>query len=105
MDRSFTNHVFGSVPLNFGIAFLGLVAFLVPNMKYVELGIALVAVPSMLLWYFMPESPRWLLGKGQKTKAEKVLKAACKVNKRPFVSGVLDKVKLDDASNLKKGSI
>jgi MFS family permease len=103
--RSFTNHIFGAIPWNVGLIMLGLVVFLVPNMKHVELGIALGAVPMMLLWYFMPESPRWLLGKGQKDKAEKVLKAACKINKRPFVSRVLDKMALEDATSMKKGSI
>ena len=40
----------------------------------------------MLLWYFMPESPRWLLSKGQNSRAVKIFKTACKFNDRPYDS-------------------
>ena len=45
----------------------GLVS-VVTNMVTLEMVIALSGVPFMVLWYFMPESPRWLLAKGKKVK-------------------------------------
>jgi OCT family organic cation transporter-like MFS transporter 4/5 len=53
---------------NIGHATLGGLVYGVRNMKTLEMVIALSATPFMLLWYFMPESPRWLLTKGKKEK-------------------------------------
>ena len=38
------------------------------DMDTLEMVIALSGLPFMVLWYFMPESPRWLLAKGRKDK-------------------------------------
>ena len=53
---------FMSFPWTLGHISLGLLVYLIPNMKNLELFIGLSAVPFMSLWYFLPESPRWLLG-------------------------------------------
>ena len=47
---------------------MGGVVSMVTNMIALERVIALCGVPFMVLWYFMPESPRWLLAKGKKEK-------------------------------------
>ena len=41
-----------------------------------------LALPFMSLWYFLPESPRWLLSKGRNKEAIEVLRLACKWNKK-----------------------
>ena len=53
---------FMSFPWTLGHISLGLLVYLIPNMKNLELFIGLSAAPFMALWYFLPESPRWLLG-------------------------------------------
>ena len=49
-----------------GHATMGGVVAMVTNMISLERVIALSGVPFMAMWYFMPESPRWLLAKGKK---------------------------------------
>ena len=82
--RSFTNHVCRTFVWNLGIALQALFVYLIPNLKNLELYYGLAAIPLMLLWYFMPESPRWLLSKGKNQAAVEVLKLACKFNQRPY---------------------
>ena len=53
-------------------------------MSHLELFIGLSALPFMPLWYFLPESPRWLISKGRKSEAIEVLKIACKWNNKPL---------------------
>jgi OCT family organic cation transporter-like MFS transporter 4/5 len=53
---------------NVGFMSLGLLVYVVRNMQTLEMVIALSATPFLLLWYFMPESPRWLLAEGKKEK-------------------------------------
>ena len=87
-----------------GHLILGLLVYLVPNMRNLELVIALSGLPFLSLWYFLPESPRWLLSKGKTEEAIKVLKLACKWNKKPLSN--LKDVRIDQAeANVKTGSI
>ena len=87
--RSRVSHVFGESFWHLGHLTLGLLAWAIPNMRYLELFIGLSAAPFMVFWFVLPESPRWLLTKGRKDEARKVVESACKVNKRP-TDGVED---------------
>ena len=82
--RSAAGHWFGELPWNIGHLTLGLLVYLIPNMNHLELFIGLSALPFMILWYFLPESPRWLISKGRNEEAIKVLKTACQWNKKPL---------------------
>ena len=62
-------------------------------MKHLELFIGCFNLMFLPLWYFMPESPRWLLSNGRKEEAIKVLKLVCKWNKKPTTA-------LDQMENL-----
>jgi len=52
-------------------------------MKMYELFIALYGLPFVLFWFFLPESPRWLIGQGRFDEAKKVLAMACRMNGVP----------------------
>ena len=93
-----------SLPWALGHLLLGLLVYLIPNMRNLELLIALSAIPFLSLWYFLPESPRWLLSKGRKPEAIKVLTLACKFNKKPPPSFEQLDFSIDD-NDVQKGTI
>ena len=93
-----------SLPWALGHLLLGLLVYLIPNMRNLELLIAVSAIPFLSLWYFLPESPRWLLSKGRNEEAVKVLEFACKWNKMPISK--IDHLKFNHAEdNVKNFSI
>ena len=53
------------------------------NMITLELIIGLSNIPFLIWWFYLPESPRWLLAKGRKEEAKKVINQACEWNGRP----------------------
>ena len=73
-------------------------------MKHLELFIGLSAVPFLSLWFILPESPRWLLSKGRKQEAIKVLTWACKWNKKPPPSFEQLDFEIEE-SDVQKGTI
>ena len=81
--RSKAGHWFHSLTWIAGHLSLGLLVYLIPNMRHLELCIGLSALPFMFLWYLLPESPRWLLSKGRNEEAIAIIKKACKWNKMP----------------------
>ena len=89
--RAKSTHWFGEIPWQLGHLSLGLLVYLIPNMKHLELFIGCFNLMFLPLWYFMPESPRWLLSNGRKEEAIKVLKLVCKWNKKPTTA--LDQMK------------
>ena len=99
--RSFTNHVCRTFVWNLGIALQALFVYLIPNLQSLELYYGLAAFPLMLLWYFMPESPRWLLSKGQNSRAVKIFKTACKFNGRKYESGLFPSLEKDEGKEQK----
>ena len=62
-------------------------------MLYVRFMFGLAGIPSLIQligFFFMPESPRWLIGKGKKEKAEKILQ---KIRGISDVSMEIDEIK------------
>ncbi|KAI4883483.1 hypothetical protein NFI96_024521 [Prochilodus magdalenae] len=63
-----------------GYAFLPLCAYFLRSWRLL---LAVLSLPGLLyipLWWFIPESPRWLLAKGRVQEAEDVIRAAARKN-------------------------
>lgn len=65
-----------------GYMSLPVLAWLVPNMAWMELVIGLCGLPLLVMCWFYPESPRWLIGKGEFEEAKKVITSAARWNGR-----------------------
>ncbi|XP_034033880.1 solute carrier family 22 member 5-like [Thalassophryne amazonica] len=60
---------------------LPLFAFFIRDWKMLVLGLTLPSFLFGLLWWFIPESPRWLVSQGRREQAEDILRSAAKKNK------------------------
>jgi len=70
-----------------GYMTLPILAYLVPNMRRMEIFIGLSSFPLLLLIIFChPESPKWLLTKGKITKAIHILNRVASWNKKKFIN-------------------
>ncbi|XP_029029782.1 organic cation/carnitine transporter 2 [Betta splendens] len=69
--------------LFFGVGYmlLPLLAFLVRDWRTLLLGLALPGVLCLPLWWYIPESPRWLLSQGRVEEAEAIIRDSAKKNK------------------------
>ncbi|CAG2222323.1 OCTN [Mytilus edulis] len=64
-----------------GLVLLAGVAYLLRDWFYIELAFGAPMVLFLLMWWVIPESPRWLINQGRKEEAEVILRKAAKVNK------------------------
>jgi len=70
-----------------GYMTLPILAYLVPNMRRMEIFIGLSSFPLLLLLVFChPESPKWLLTKGKIAKAIHILNRVASWNKKKFIN-------------------
>ena len=81
--KSRVAHYFGILPVHMGHLTLGYLVYIISNMQYLELIIGLVPLIFMPLWFFLPESPRWLISKGKLKQGNQVLLTASKWNNKP----------------------
>ncbi len=103
--KSRATHWFGFLFWQIGHLSLGLLVYIFPNMRHLELFIGLSALPFMSFWVLLPESPRWLLANGRKDEAIKVLTLACKWNKKPPPSFEQLHVEAEHETVVQKGTI
>ena len=102
--RAYLGNTMGEFFWNSGHMTLGGLVYVVRDMTNLELIIGLSATPFLIMWFIMPESPRWLLAKGKKEKAKRVITRACLLNRKSIkpVEDFVDSFKTVD--NIKKGS-
>ena len=66
-----------------GVSVFALAAYFLENWWQLHLGYAICAAPSMIGWFFLPESPRFLALKGKLSEAMDVFHQIGKMNGRP----------------------
>ena len=77
------------VPFACGEMLVGLIAYYIQNWQTLQQVLSGIVLGMILLWYLMPESPRWLLSKNKYQEALKVLTNGSKLNRRPLPEGFL----------------
>ena len=92
-------NVIGSMGISYfwalGYVSLPGVAYLVPDWNDLQIVLTLPAIFLLIISFFIPESPMWLLTQGRVEEAETILRRIAKFNSRP----VPDDAKLRVTSN------
>ena len=65
-----------------GYMLLPLFAYFLRDWRELQFALSGPAALLLITWWFLPESPRWLLRKGQVTKAEGILRDMARINGR-----------------------
>ncbi|XP_057629537.1 solute carrier family 22 member 21-like [Chionomys nivalis] len=85
----------------FGFMVLPLFAYFIRDWRMLLLAITLPGVLCGLLWWCIPESPRWLVSQGRIKEAEVIIRRAAKINGIVAPSPIFDPNELQDVSSKK----
>lgn len=66
--------------LTVGGCFLALLAYLIPNWRYLMLAVSLPSFLPIIAWWWIPRSPRWLIANNHLDEAHEVLMKYAKYN-------------------------
>lgn len=78
------------VPFAIGEIVFALEAYLVRDWYHLQLLAYTPLIIFLVLWFLVPESPRWLLATGREEEAKKIIQKAAKVNGREFPAHLFD---------------
>ncbi|KAK7469872.1 hypothetical protein BaRGS_00036092 [Batillaria attramentaria] len=81
-----------------GLITLSGLAFLLRDWRHLTMTTAAISVPMLFSWWFVSESPRWLISRGRIAEAKNILETAARLNKRPVpdFSGLERVVQIED---------
>lgn len=79
-----------------GFVILALLAYLIRNWQYLELALSMPTIFYMLVWYYVPESPRWLLSQGLYEEAEVIMKKIAEGSHKELSTKILDSLDCND---------
>lgn len=71
---------FSELGWNLGSIVMTLLAYLLRDWSSLQLSFAIASLFLISYFFFVPESPRWLLGQGKVEKAEGIFRKIAKVN-------------------------
>ncbi|XP_050390997.2 organic cation transporter protein [Patella vulgata] len=73
---------------------ISLFGYLIRNWRYLHLTAAIFSTHLLFFFLIIPESPRWLLTKGYKVKARKIITKVAEVNKKIISEAVINTIKV-----------
>lgn len=57
------------------------IAYITLDWRVMQLTVTIICLPLLLIWYHVPESPRWLLENGKYDKLKRIIITAARINK------------------------
>ncbi|XP_048190009.1 solute carrier family 22 member 5 isoform X1 [Perognathus longimembris pacificus] len=88
----------------FGYMVLPLFAYFIRDWRMLLLALTGPGALCAVLWWFIPESPRWLISQGRYKEAEVIIRKAAKLNGIVAPSTIFDPSELQDLSSKKQQS-
>ncbi|KAB1281357.1 Solute carrier family 22 member 5 [Camelus dromedarius] len=88
----------------FGYMLLPLFAYFIRDWRMLLLALTVPGVLCVVLWWFIPESPRWLISQGRFKEAEVIIHRAARINGIVAPSTIFDSSELQDLSSKKQQS-
>ncbi|XP_061177652.1 organic cation transporter protein-like [Saccostrea echinata] len=87
-------HVFFTI----GLLYLAGVGYLLRDWQYISIAVAAPCALYLSYWWFVPESPRWLISQGRQSDADIIIRKVAKVNKVNIDDKLLKVTKEDTQS-------
>ncbi|KAL6486556.1 hypothetical protein MHYP_G00059480 [Metynnis hypsauchen] len=73
---------------SFGVIVLALIAYLIPNWRWLQVAFTVPYIFFVSYYWFVPESPRWLLSQNNSSKAVEITEALAKENKKTLSKNI-----------------
>ncbi|NP_001164817.1 solute carrier family 22 member 4 [Oryctolagus cuniculus] len=88
-----------------GYMLLPLFAYFIRDWRMLLLALTVPGVLCVPLWWFIPESPRWLISQRRFREAEEIIQKAAKMNKTAVPVVIFDPVELQELNLLKEQKV
>ncbi|XP_050397876.2 organic cation transporter protein isoform X2 [Patella vulgata] len=79
-----------------GVLVIAMLGYCIRNWRYLQLAAAVLTSHHLFYFLMLPESPRWLLTRGQLDKARTLIKKAADINKTIITDDVLLKLRVSE---------